>query len=202
MTKVIKHYGIKRRSGRYPWGTGGYSQQRTSDFLGIVAELKKEGLSNKEIAAAMGMSTRSLIQNRSLANAEIRAARESQANRLREKGMSVSAIGRQMNINESSVRSLLDKATSERAAITKNTSNLLASEISLRGPTDIGPGVEASLGINRTKLLTAVKDLENQGYKVHDIYTKQLGTGNYTTVSVLAPPGAAYADVYANPIAG
>ena len=37
MKKIIKHYGIKRRSGRYPWGTGGYSQQRTSDFLGNVA---------------------------------------------------------------------------------------------------------------------------------------------------------------------
>ena len=198
MTKIIKHIGTKYHSGRYPWGSGNNSQQRTSDFLGLIASLKKEGLSNKEIAKGMGISTKSLIQNRTLAKAEIRAARESQANRLKAKGMSTSAIGRQMGINESSVRSLLDKAISERAAITKNTSKLIASEISKHGFTDIGLGVEATLGISRTKLLTAVKDLENQGYEVMTLYTKQLGTGKYTTVQVLSPPGMEYPDMYAD----
>jgi len=196
MTKTIKHYGIKRRSGRYPWGTGGHSQQRTSDFLGIVAELKSEGLSDKEVAKAMGMSTTALIQNKSLAKAELRSANESQAHRWKEKGMSNVAIGKRMGINESSVRALLDPSISARAAVTKNTSEYLSGVMATEGVIDIGVGVESGLGISRTKLNTAVKALENKGYEVYYIKTPQLGTGKFTSIKVLAPPGTSYGDVY------
>ena len=199
MKKIIKHYGIKRRSGRYPWGTGGYSQQRTSDFLGNVAKLRKEGLSNKEIATGMGMTTTSLIQNYSLAKAEQRAANESRARILKEKGMSNMAIGEKMGgINESSVRSLLDSSISERAKITLTIADHLAESMGPKGAVDIGVGVESGLGISRTKLLTAVKALENDGYKKHYIETTQLGTGKTTSIMVLAPPGISYPEVYKN----
>ena len=39
----IKHYGIKRRSGRYPYGSGESPYQHGSDFLGRVKEMKKDG---------------------------------------------------------------------------------------------------------------------------------------------------------------
>jgi len=196
MTKILKHYGVKRRSGRYPWGTGGYSQQRTSDFLGIVAELKKEGLSEKEIAAAMGMKTTALRQTKSLAKAELRSANESKVRRWKEKGMSNIAIGERMGINESSVRSLLDPSISARASVTQSTSKYLAGVMKTDGVIDIGAGVESGLGISRTKLNTAVKALENDGYKVYYVKTPQLGTGKYTSIKVLAPPGTSYSEVY------
>ena len=41
----VCHYGKKRRSGRYPWGSGKdpYQHGDNRDFLGRVEELKKKG---------------------------------------------------------------------------------------------------------------------------------------------------------------
>ena len=39
----LLHYGIKKRSGRYPWGSGDNPYQRSSDFLARIEELKKDG---------------------------------------------------------------------------------------------------------------------------------------------------------------
>ena len=40
----LEHYGIKRRSGRFPWGSGDDPYQHDGrDFLGRVEELKKNG---------------------------------------------------------------------------------------------------------------------------------------------------------------
>ena len=40
----LAHYGMPRRSGRYPWGSGGDPYQHGSrDFLGRIEELKKNG---------------------------------------------------------------------------------------------------------------------------------------------------------------
>ena len=39
----LEHYGIKRRSGRYPWGSGEDPYQHGQDFLGRVDELRKQG---------------------------------------------------------------------------------------------------------------------------------------------------------------
>ena len=49
---ALLHYGVKRRSGRYPWGSGDTPFQRSGDLLSRVDELKNQGLSEKEIAAA------------------------------------------------------------------------------------------------------------------------------------------------------
>ena len=42
--EILKHYGVKRRSGRYPWGSGDSPYQRSGDFLSRAQELKKEGM--------------------------------------------------------------------------------------------------------------------------------------------------------------
>ena len=40
----LEHYGMPRRSGRYPWGSGEDPYQHGSqDFLSRVEELKKQG---------------------------------------------------------------------------------------------------------------------------------------------------------------
>ncbi len=46
----LNHYGILRKSGRYPWGTGNNPNQRSRTFLDIVSEHKKAGLTESEIA--------------------------------------------------------------------------------------------------------------------------------------------------------
>ena len=110
MAKVIIHYGTKRHSGRYPWGSGGDPFQRTSNFLGDYIDLKAKGLSDMEIAVGMGINSRELRDMRSIAKAEKRAADAALAYRLKEKGYSHVAIGERMGRNESSVRSLLNPA--------------------------------------------------------------------------------------------
>ena len=39
----LMHYGMPRRSGRYPYGSGEDPYQHGRDFLGRVDELRKEG---------------------------------------------------------------------------------------------------------------------------------------------------------------
>ena len=38
-SKSLAHYGIPRRSGRYPWGSGEDPYQHSKDFLGRVEEM-------------------------------------------------------------------------------------------------------------------------------------------------------------------
>ena len=40
----LMHYGMPRRSGRYPWGSGDNPHQHSGDFLARIEELKKQGL--------------------------------------------------------------------------------------------------------------------------------------------------------------
>ena len=56
----LMHYGMPRRSGRYPWGSGKDPYQRTGDFLTRIDDLKKQGLTEKEIADAFGLTTTEL----------------------------------------------------------------------------------------------------------------------------------------------
>lgn len=196
--KDLKHYGTPRRSGRYPWGSGNDSYQRGGSFLGYVNDLKKQGLSDVEIARGLGITTTQLRERRSIARAEKRAADAALAIRLYDKGYSKVAIGKRMGINESSVRSLLDPAIKERASITATTSLVLKDNVDRKGLIDVGVGVETHLGISRTKLNTAIAMLEEEGYTVHYIREKQPGTGKYTSIKVLAPPGTTYSEVFKN----
>jgi hypothetical protein len=103
----LAHYGILRRSGRYPWGSGGPEYASNKGFLGYTDQLKKQGLSEVEIARAVGGTVGQLRQAKSIAKNEEKAAQISQAQRLKDHGYGASEIGRKMGIPESSVRSLL-----------------------------------------------------------------------------------------------
>jgi hypothetical protein len=54
-TDELAHYGMPKRSGRYPYGSGENPYQRSRDFLGRYEEYKKQGLSEREIAEAMNI---------------------------------------------------------------------------------------------------------------------------------------------------
>lgn len=57
------HYGTPRHSGRYPWGSG-QDPQRSKSFSTRVAELKKEGLSQPEIAKMLGLKNSTELRAR------------------------------------------------------------------------------------------------------------------------------------------
>lgn len=194
----LAHIGIKRRSGRYPWGSGGNSEQRGSSFLGYVEALRKEGLSEVQIAEGMGISTTQLRARKSIARNEQRAALLAQATRLREKGMSNVAIGQRLKMPESSVRALFNKDIQDKANIIAQTANMLREHVENKKMIDVGAGVETQLGIARTKLNTAISLLEEEGYKLHYVKVKQLGTGKETSIKVLTKDDVSYSEVAKN----
>ena len=63
----LMHYGIKRRSGRYPWGSGENPYQHESWFLQRLNELRKTNMSEEEIAESFGMTTKQLNSQEFLA---------------------------------------------------------------------------------------------------------------------------------------
>ncbi len=65
--KVLIHYGTPRHSGRYPWGSGGDPYQRSISFLSVINELKKEGMTEREICQHLGMTSSELRARRSIA---------------------------------------------------------------------------------------------------------------------------------------
>ena len=82
---MLMHYGVARRSGRYPWGSGDNPYQHSGDFLSRVQSLKKSGMSETDIAKTMGLTTTQLRTQMSLAKDERRAVQVATAKDLREK---------------------------------------------------------------------------------------------------------------------
>ena len=64
---TLSHYGILRKSGRYPWGSGKDPYQRSRDFQGLVKGLADKGMSEAEIAKGLGMTTTELRATKSIA---------------------------------------------------------------------------------------------------------------------------------------
>ena len=195
----IKHYGMPRRSGRYPWGSGDNPYQRYQDFRARVLDLKDQGYSEVEIAKIEGISTTQLRARMSIAKTEERAAKRAQVLTLKDKGYSNMEIARKMGINESSVRSLLNDILAERANVVKTTSKMLQDNVDNFKFIDIGVGIENHIGVSRTKLNTAIAELQERGYKVYNIKVPQVGIpGQYTTIKVLGSPDSTFNEVRKN----
>ena len=194
----LTHYGTPRHSGRYPWGSGDDPQQRNTSFLGRVQALKKQGLSDAQIAEGFGMKTGELRAKRTLALAEQKKADYIKIVNLKDKGYSNSAIAREMGRNESSIRAILDPLRQERAEKLNVVTNLLRDAVNKKEYVDVGVGVERHLGVSRTKLQASIAALKEEGYGVHFLQVDQLGTNHATSVMVMAKPGVEYKEVYRN----
>lgn len=191
----IIHYGTPRHSGRYPYGSGENPYQHNSTWLSAYREQHAKGLTDKEIAAGMGITVTELRRKRSIASAQENAEMVNTVRKLKEKGYSNVKIGEMMGINESSVRSYIKQIDNTRLDLAKNTADRLKNAVGSDGIVDIGAGVERDLGITRDKLDTAVQMLKDKGYVVYPTYIEQVTTpGQYTTINVLCPPGTTYAD--------
>lgn len=196
MSDELKHIGMPRRSGRYPWGSGEDPYQRALGWRGHIQRLRDKGLSDVEIANYEGITTTQLRARMSLSKNEQRVADRTEALRLKEKGYSNMEIGRRMNRNESSVRSLLDPVLAERASITNVTANMIKEAVDQKKFVDIGAGVSNHLGVSPNRLNLAIAELEEQGYKVHRVNVKQLGMPDqFTTVKVLGTPDTEWKDL-------
>ena len=196
--EMLMHYGMPRRSGRYPWGSGDNPYQRSGDFLSRVEELKKQGLSETDIAKSMGLTTTQYRTQKSLAKDERRALDVARARSLREDGKSLNEIAAIMGFsNDSSVRSLLNENSEARMNQARKTADFLKEQIEKKGMIDVGTGVERELGISKEKLNQALYILEMEGYPVYGGGVPQVtNPGKQTNIKVICPPGTEHKEIY------
>ena len=197
---ILMHYGIPRRSGRYPWGSGDDPYQHGSkDFLGRIDELKKQGWSEtpENIQKEFGLTTSQYRTEKALAKNERRMLNVATAKSLKEDGLGESEIGRRMGVNESTVRSWLNEKSETRMNEAKKTSDFIKKQIDEKGFIDVGSGVERELGISRERLNQSLELLEREGYPVYGGRIPQAtNKGKFTTVKVVCPPGTEHKDIY------
>lgn len=204
----LEHYGIKRRSGRYPWGSGEDPYQHGQDFLGRVDELRKQGFTYTDengkkwvgdtaIAKSLGLSTTQFRTEIGIARDERRMLQAARAKSLKEDGLGATEIGRQMNLPESTVRSLLNEKSEARMKEAKNTADFIKKQIDERGMIDVGTGTEIELNISKERLNQALYLLEREGYPVYSGGIPQpTNPGQQTTQKVICPPGTPHKDIY------
>lgn len=197
----IKHYGMPRRSGRYPWGSGDDPYQHESSWMHQYRALKASGMKESaEMAAQLGCGTvRALKSKISNEEANERAYRVSMAQAaLKRNGGNKSAAAREMGINESSLRSLLDEGKQSRMRVTEATAANLRKIVGKDNFVDVGPGSEIALGVNSNRMANAVRKLvDEEGYKEYTIFVPQLSNKDkMTTVKVLCPPGTEKKEVF------
>lgn len=188
---VLEHFGTKRHSGRYPWGSGG-------ELIEMVDSLSAAGLTELEIANGLDISTTVLRNQKALAKAALREEQRIDVIRRKEAGMSTEAISRETGIPASSVRDLLKPSANAKFQIIQKIANVLRLAVAKFKYVDIGEGSHLFLGVSETKLKNAVALLKNEGYTVHYLREPQLGTGKKTSMIVLAAPGVDFKEVYAN----
>lgn len=194
----LAHYGILRRSGRYPWGSGDTQSKRNKSFLDTINEARKRGQSEAEIAKEHGISVVELRAAKSIAVSQQRQANILTAERHRENGWGYSAIGRRMGVPESTVRAWLAPGAKDKAMAVETTANTIKDHVDKKKYVDVGVGVSQQLGVTRNRFDTAVAMLREQGYVTLPVKVLQQNTGQYTTMKVLARPGTTQKEVNEN----
>lgn len=199
MNDILMHYGIERRSGRYPWGSGEDPYQHDRDFLGRIEELKKSGWSEtpENIRDEFGLTTTQYRAQKALAKDERRALNVATAKSLKEDGLGETEIGRRMGVNESTVRSWLNAESEARMNQAKKTADFIKEQIVKKGTIDVGTGVERELGISKEKMNQALALLEAEGYLVQSGRVEQAtNKGQWTTIKAISAPGTDPKDFY------
>lgn len=197
----IMHYGMPRRSGRYPWGSGEDPYQRSRDFLSRVEELKKQGWTEtpENIKNTFGLTTKEYRNEKTIAKDQRRMYDVATAKRLKEKeGLGATEIGRRMGIPESTVRSLLDPKSEERMMLTRDTVDFLKKQVDEKKMVDVGTGVDRELNISKERLDLALYYLESkEGYPVYTGGVPQVtNKGQQTVQRVLCVPGTQHKEIY------
>lgn len=197
---ILMHYGVKRRSGRYPWGSGEEPYQHSGDFLARVEELKKTYPKETDLAKKLGMTTTDLRMQLKVAKHERRELLVARAKSLREDGKSLNEIAEIMGYdNDSSVRSLLNENTAAKKSMARTTADVLKKEIEEKGMIDVGAGVERELGVSNGVLKEAIFILETEGYNKYGVGVPQVtNPGKQTITTALCDKDIEYKDAINN----
>jgi len=207
--ETLAHYGVGHlqggNSGRYPWGSGDSPLQRIGAFSDRVKVLRKQGMSDDEIAEQLELPNQNAL--RILYRADNNRRRAQQVARVKEmtaKGMGPTAIAREMNIPEGTVRSLLNEESNARTLAATNAANEIMKAVDTKGMVDIGGGIETELHISKEKMTEAIAIMQLNGYQVIGASVPQATNPQQRTVLMAAiPPGvdpkAAQKELYDHP---
>ena len=194
----LMHYGVKRRSGRYPWGSGDNPFQHGGDFLSRVEELQGQGKTEKQIADELKMSTTDLRMQVRVAKHERRMVLADRAKSLREEGKTLDEIAKIMGYNnDSSVRALLNENTATNKNKARQTAERLKQELAEKGALDVGSGAERELGVSSGVLQEALFILETEGYNRFGVGVPQVNNPkNRTITPIISVPDIDQRQVY------
>ena len=213
---ILQHYGMPRRSGRYPWGSGENPYQHSGDFLSRVEELRKtpgyswtdeEGKfgtpgkiykGDTAIAHYMGLSTGQFRAATEIAKEERRSQQVAVAVKLRNEGHSLNAIAERMGFkNDSSVRALLDEDVARRKSLAKQNADFLRDMVNEHGIVEVGKGQERYFNASKEKWDQSLELLRMEGYEIYSRrFEQKTNPGKHTTFTLLCKPGTEYKDVY------
>lgn len=185
-------YGILRRSGRYPWGSGQDEYTRSLMFYQTVDAMKAQGLSEADIAKGVGLTVQDLRSTKTIAKEQIILEQTNRAVALRDKGVSIQAISEDLGIPAPTVRLRLKNSEDMKESSLRATAEVIRKAVDEHGIVDIGKGVELHLGVADTKLKSAVAVLRDEGYETYNLQTKNVGTNNSTNQKVIVPPGTTF----------
>lgn len=204
----IEHYGMPRRSGRYPWGSGEDPYQHSMDFLGKVEKLRKDGFTYTDedgkkytgdtaIAKSLNMSTTDFRTEIGLCKSEQRMYQVARANALKADGLNTSQIGKEMGVNESTVRSWFNEKADARMRAAMNTADFLRNRVDADGMIDVGRGLDKELRISKEKLDQALYILKREGYNVYGgRFPQPTNPGQLTTMKVLTKPDIEHKEIF------
>lgn len=207
----LMHYGTKRHSGRYPWGSGENPYQRDNKgFLQRYHDLEKQGLTQKEIAKLMGITTVNpqtgkVEGNMRLIRAKISAAKKEKIredmqavyDRRYKAQMSPKAIAEELGLSETTVRNYLKPVAAEKLKQKNAVVDMIRNEVNEKGYVDVSKGSNYNIGISQDKLEKLCKQLrDEEGYSLKKLMIKQLATGQFTTMNVLCKKGTTLKDAY------
>ena len=195
---MLLHYGMPRRSGRYPYGSGEDPYQHGGDFASRVKELREQGLKDQEIAPMVGFKNSNDLRSAySKAVNERRGYDVARAKSLRSDGLNNSEIAREMGISESTVRSYFNEQSERRMNEAQRVTDFLREQVNTRGMIDVGAGVERELNCSKEKMKQALDTLKAEGYEVYGGGVQQVtNPGKQTIMKVLCPPGTPHKDIY------
>ena len=201
------HEGSTPHSGRYPWGSGDRPAQRNKSFRDYVAEMRKEGLNDTEIAKRFDMTTSEFRSKISYEKELENEAKRKRVEDLKAHGYSGRKIEEMTGIPEATQRYLLKNSEMAKASKLQTTMDEIKKCVDSEKYVDVGAGTEINLGITETMKKNAIKQLESEGYKVNYIKIDQMGTNHQTTLKVLAKDDIPYSEIQAHkyeivPLAG
>lgn len=205
----LTHYGMPRRSGRYPYGSGENPFQHSGDFLGRIGEMRKAKFTytddkgktwtgDNAIAKSMGLTTTEFRRQVSWAKYEERCVNVEKAKSLQQDGLGATEIGRRMGVNESTVRSWLNPNSEDKMHQAMETVDFLKKQVDEKGMIDVGTGVDTRLNISKERLDLALDYLQKaEGYPVYKGGIPQVNNkGQQTNQQVLCVPGTKHKEIY------